>query len=315
MIIKGKYDCYAFSEENLIKKKGKFNSVYSGKKLSDNSKVIIKKINQSLKNDEIALNRFKNEAKINFDHQNIAKTLEYIEFENEHYLIKNYVEGIDFQKFYSNRKLYSKANQKFYLKCLKSALNGLREIHKRGIIHRDIRPTNLILEYKNNSQKFDYENPNIKIIDFGLAKFRKTDDNRKKTPFALIYSPPEQILNFNNLVNESSDLYSLAISFYEIITRNKPFYYANPEVIINLQISQKLVYNKKINAELFKILLKASEKYFFKKSPNKYSHSELENYLSEGIKLRYQSADEMISDLHNINIRDTDKGLFSIFRF
>ena len=81
-----------------------------------------------------------------------------------------------------------------------------------------------------------------KLIDLGLAK-RKNDLEKK--PFALIYSPPEQLLKIPQLINETSDLYSLGIVMYELLAGKIPFQQSNPELLMNLQLTQNLVSNKK----------------------------------------------------------------------
>lgn len=298
MIIKGKYDDYFFNDENLIKKIGKYNSVFKGKSLNKNKTVIIKKLNNSLKNNQFAVERLKNEAKFNLKHQNIVSSVEFIDNQNDYFLINDFVEGIDFKTF--SKKNRKKLNEQFYIKALISCLEGLSFIHENDIIHRDIRPSNLILIFNSHSQNIDYENPTVKIIDFGLSKFLQCQ-NFSTTPFSMIYSPPEQVFKFENLVNASSDLYSLGISFYEIITKKIPFNFINPEIIINLQITQKLKYSNQISKKLFRIISKATEKYFFKIPPNKLDKNVLYEYLSEGQKKRYQSAKDMIEDLKKVN--------------
>ena len=135
------------------------------------------------------------------------------------------------------------------------------------------------------------------LIDLGLAKIEKEINSTCKVPFSLIYSPPEQVLNHNELVNASSDIYALGITLYELLTNEKPFESSHPEAIMRLQISSALPENRKIPTELFSILNKATAKHHFKLPPNKYHSEEIKKLLKSGQDARYQYVDGFRSDL------------------
>jgi serine/threonine protein kinase len=299
-IIKGNFGEYRFNDSVFLKKNGKFNDVFLGIDIKTKNEVLIKRLNSQNTENEIAVNRFLLESHINFEHISLSKSLDYFTFENDIFLIREFFEGIDLKNFTKPSLFKKNFKEDFWIKILIQVLEGLQILHEKGIIHRDIRPSNIIILNKNIDFK---ENPKIKIIDFGLAKSLENEESFEREPFSLIYSPPEQLLNFNSLVSVGSDLYSLAITFYELISDEKLFRHSNPEFSMNLMITQTLKPSKKISNQLFNILSKASAKKKFIKPPRMFSYNELYELLEEGVKFRYSSASEMLFDLKEIKIR------------
>jgi len=300
IILKGKKSNYSFSEKNILKNNGKFNNVYFGTDIFNKQKVIIKVLNQNLSENTQAIERFRREEIIDFEHNNLAQTLEFIKKDNFYFIVRKFIEGYDLKTLSKLNLIKNKNLFEFYIKALICALNGLTEIHNRSILHCDIRPANLVAEFNIESQNIDLKYINIKIIDFGLSRY-KNENLNQKTPYALIYSPPEQILNLGQIINETSDLYSLGISFYELITSNLPFYHANPEIIINLMLTQNLNFNKNISKQLINILQKATSKSIFGKPPTNYSLEQKIEIVKQGQLKRYQKSQEMLDDLNNLN--------------
>ena len=85
--------------------------------------------------------------------------------------------------------------------------------------------------------------------------------------FALIYSPPEQVLNCPELINATTDIYSLAITLYELLTRKVPFSNPHPTLLMHLQLVQALPKHRNIPDLLFEILQRATAKYSFQRPP------------------------------------------------
>ena len=261
-----------------IRSAGKFNSVYRGYDKENDEAVIIKKLNESLRSNTTSVERFKREFSFNIIHPNIVQTLAYIEHSGDHYIIREYAQGIDLKTLSENKKL----KKEHILSYALDILDALQALHEQGIIHCDIRPANVIVDEKTNQAK---------LTDLGLSK--KKNEFTGRSPFALIYSPPEQLLNISELVNESSDLYALGITLYELLTGEIPFYHTNPELLMNLQLTQVLGKNKKIPYALFKIIKKATNKYPFPLPPKYFNHEILVEFLSEAQLKRYQTANEM----------------------
>ena len=164
-------------------------------------------------------------------------------------------------------------------------------MHDKGIYHCDLRPQNILLYYDTNN-KIDLTYPEVYLLDLGLAKTDAENASITTSPFALIYSPPEQLLNHYELVNCSSDLYSLGITLYECITGVIPFTDENPELVMHLQLNAPLDENKKIPNPLFEVLKKATSKHKFTLPPNKIDSRELHEKLLLGQMERYHDANE-----------------------
>ena len=263
-------------ETSVIKHKGKFNSVYKGICLETRQTVIIKKLNENLHNSK-NIEQFKREFLFNINHTNIVQTLAYIEHLDNHYIVREFADGVDLKTLSQQKKLTPSSIIIYILQIL----DALKSLHENEIIHCDIRPANIIVNKKTNEAK---------LIDLGLAK-KKVDT--EKRPFALIYSPPEQLLKFSELINETSDLYSLGIVMYELLTAKIPFHHTNPELLMNLQLIQNLEPNKKIPEQLFNVIQKATSKYEFKLPPKYFKEEELLQHLSEALQQRFQNAMEM----------------------
>lgn len=255
--------------------------------------VVLKKFPPISDPDETKLNRFLNQNRINFEHPNIVPITEFFSLNDNHFIVSPYAESVTMREFYQTRKLRKKADNLFFTKVLLGALNGIKALHAREILHLDIRPQNILLCTENG--KPNYENPQVKLIDFGSAKF--PDDAPQQRPFAFVYSAPEQVLNLWENLDFSTDLYALAVSFYEILTREIPFAHSHPEMLVNLQLTQTLKPHKRIDSQLFEVLKKASFKHKFRLPPNRYSRAELIDFMRDANAQRYQSCDAMISDL------------------
>ncbi len=314
-LLKGKYENYIYEqgkELNVNKLRGGFSDIYIGKRQSDNSKVLIKKLKRIYLNDLTEVLRLYQEAKMSLSHPAFVKPLEWVEESENYYFVREFVEGINCKTLLSTPKIAKKKWIVFIVKSLIQTLDGLQYLHENNIIHRDIKPSNIILETENDFQRVDYLNPKVRIIDFGLSKINSENiDKNERVPFSLLYSAPEQVLNYEELINITTDLYSLGITFYELLALKPPFWHENPEVLMNLQITYPLVPVSAIPKQLFSILAKATAKYRFAKPPNKYSKEIVYQYLKEGQKMRYQSTNEMKIDLEIfLNEFEKENGLF-----
>ncbi len=285
-------------KENVLRLGGKFSSVYKGISESDGKAVIIKKFNPIQKNVALVFERFKREVAIHINHKGIANSICFIHNDGQNYLVREYVEGEDVFTYLKRSKLKGNEKIKFILKFAIEVLNALDAVHKGKIIHCDIRPHNILLEYHSPSKDINIQEPTIKLIDFGLAYYQE-NPIVGKTPFSLIYSPPEQLLNVPDAINASSDLYSFAISLYELFTGEKPFYHDQPELLMHIQLTQQLKPNKAIQDFIFQMLLKATTKHQFRLPPNRYKKEELSKFFKTAQSVRFQSAVEFKAALIN----------------
>ncbi len=296
--LKGHKDTYIADTRKIINTKGKVSKVFMGRKLSDNSLVMIKQINSSIiKKDDLL--QFTSETKFDIRHPDIVSSIEHITDNKNIYIIRKYINGTDLKQAIRHKNLKKLFTVEFCVKCIIRVLESLSALHKQNIFHCDIKPSNIILAY-DNIKEIDINNPEIKLIDLGMAKSIQHYKKSGISPFALIYSPPEQLLNVHSLINQYSDIYSTAITLYELITKTTPFNNTNPLILITLQLTYPLEKSKKIPDKLFDIIKKASYKYPFPKPPHKYTAEALKEKLIKGQQGRYADAEEFIEALKSL---------------
>ncbi len=281
---------YIFDDQNpelILKQHGKFSSVYIGYQLPEKNKVIVKILNPALNDDPAAIIRFHKEALKSFEHPDLQKTIDAFNDESGYFLIKEYIDGLTLAQLYKREKI---TDLVFYIQCTIKLLKILEVLHDKEIIHCDIRPQNILVLNEKEMDQINFDNPQVVLIDLGLAHTPETAGYKSTQPFSLIYSPPEQLLNKPDLINHSSDTYAVAICLYECITGTLPFIHENPEMIQHLQLNTPLLHHKNIPEPLFKILQKATAKKIFPKPPSQYSEEEIKAMIREGQNMRFESA-------------------------
>lgn len=297
VVLQGNWGEYSFkphSQKASLRKFSKFSLVYKGIS-SEGEAVVVKVLPEDTARDLHVLESFKNEIEWFGKHPNILAPYEYIFHENKHYLISEYLHAIDLGYYCRYRRVFRKRRIRIAIDCGIQLLDAVETLHKKGVIHADIKPANVM--FLTNKQKFaNYSNPIFKLIDFGMVRAAGSPPppSNKKTqrPFVLGYSPPEQVLGFHELVGVPSDLYNIALLIYEMVAK-EPAYSSNLSVkLMNLQTSFPLQHNKSIPAELMHILFKAASKHHFKKPPNHYKRDAVYHRLKLGIEQRYQNTAE-----------------------
>jgi serine/threonine-protein kinase len=298
MILKGQSDSYSFDPSDkgsLLRANGKFGSTYTGKRNSDGQKVVIKQLNPALAGDEKAVKRFMREAVLEIGHPGLARGLDYIRQGNAHFLAREFFAGSGLPSYLHKFK----ADTQALLDVTIKTCGALAALHEKGIIHCDIRPSNILVG----------DDMQVKLIDLGLAFF-PGDPPAERSPFALIYSPPEQVMNCGEAVNSSSDIYSLAVTLYECLSGNVPFQHENPEMMMQLMINMPLQPHRRIPDPVFQVLLKATAKYKFPLPPNKYRKDDLVKLMRAGQENRYFSAGMFAHDLAEAAVRGKKKKNF-----
>jgi serine/threonine-protein kinase len=265
---------------------GGMGEVYLAEDLRLERTVALKILPHEVSDDPERLRRFIREAKAAsaIDHPNIVHVYEISQIDGIHFIAMQYVEG---QTLLS--KIEGESVESVNLiPTMIQITDAIAEAHARGIIHRDLKPGNIMISNKGH----------VKILDFGLARIDRTVTTEAsaaptmtKTDSGVVmgtvaYMSPEQALG--KVVDHRSDLFSMGVVFYEMITGKRPFSGNTPtETIDKIVHGQpepilRLNYNAPQSLEL--IVRKCMEK-----DPDR----------------RYQSASEILIDLKNLK-RDLD---------
>ena len=192
--------------------KGGMGDIYKAVQEPLNRIVALKVLSPQLSRDEEFAKRFEIEAKAIslLQHQNIVSIFEYGEDQGLRYFAMQFVDGTDLGRYISNQKLLSVPE---IIDLSKQICRGLRYAHNNNIIHRDIKPQNVLLE----------KNGVVRLSDFGIAKIF-SGTNITMTGSAVgtpEYMSPEQAQGAK--LDAQTDIYSLGIVIYEMLTRKPPF--------------------------------------------------------------------------------------------
>jgi serine/threonine protein kinase len=157
--------------------------------------------------------RYKREIEIHLslEHKNIIKALNYFEKDSKLYLVMEYITEKTLHDFIENNNNLSLFDT---INIVKQLAIALQYIHDNGIIHRDIKPNNILVD----------ENKNVYIIDFGCAK-RIFSDNITTSRImvgTLNYMSPEQIIGHSE-IDGRTDIFALGCTFYQLISNKLPF--------------------------------------------------------------------------------------------
>ncbi|MGB4844397.1 MAG: serine/threonine-protein kinase [Ferruginibacter sp.] len=199
------------------------------------------------------LERFKKEARVlaQLLHPNIAVIYNFIEQNNNHFMVMEFVEGNNLDGL---MKKYSVLSPEFVVPVFIQALEGLNHAHKKNVFHRDIKPANLMLTPEGV----------VKLMDFGIAKIageqKMTQVN--KIIGTIEFMAPELIQGKE--ASASSDIYAMGLTLYEVLSGKLPFEndtdYNLMQAILKKKINPPEKLNASIPGALSSIVMKALEK-------------------------------------------------------
>jgi len=252
---------------------GGMGSVYKALQPAMNRMVAVKILHPKLANRKDLVSRFRREARAmsHLTHPNTVKVLLYGELEDGSlYIVMEYLDGKNL-----NQTVRSEGPMPIQrgLPILIQACNALEEAHRAGIIHRDLKPENIFVTQSGGMK--DY----AKVLDFGLAKVTE----REMRPGSIIltqegmvfgtpeFMSPEQAQG--KTLSPASDIYSLAVILYEVLTGKLPFDAKNPMEFIQLHVTQKpKPINERIPGKTFPPLLwTVLDKALAKKTEDRYT--------------------------------------------
>jgi len=270
---------------HIIEKLGKggMGTVYKSRDINIDEDVALKILNPEISSDEQTIYRFRNELKLTrkISHRNICRVYDLSEYEGIHYISMEYVSGEDL------KSLIHRIGQLTVGKAViitRQICDGLNEAHRLGVIHRDLKPQNVMIDREGNA----------KIMDFGIARSVKSKGITEEgvivgTPE---YMSPEQVEGQE--IDHRSDIYSLGIILYEMMTGRIPFEGKTPLSVAVKQKSEKPLDPRRINSQI----------------PEKISCLILK-CLQKNPDERYQDVGHLLRELKSIEkqMPDTDKVL------
>jgi serine/threonine-protein kinase len=252
--------------------KGGMGEVYRVRDTKLDEEMALKLLKPDIASDEIMIERFRNELKLarKITHKNVCRMHDFHEEEGTPFITMEYVLGDDLKNLIQKR---GKMPEEEVLKIARQVTAGLIEAYELGVVHRDLKPRNIMIDKKGHA----------KIMDFGIA--RSVEAPGITTTGMIIGTPdyisPEQAEGEE--ADQRSDIYSLGIILYEMVTGSLPF---SGDTALSVAIKHKMQIpsdprelNPEISEDLSRLILVCMEKNRDK---------------------RYQSAQELLADLTKI---------------
>lgn len=255
---------------------GGMSEVYKAKCHKLNRYVAIKVLKEEFGKDSNFVKKFNIEAQAaaGLSHPNIVNIYDVVNENNMHFIVMELIEGITLKDYIASKGMLD----------IKEAINialqvakGLECAHERNIVHRDVKPQNIIISVDGT----------VKVADFGIAKATTEETINAFALGSVHYISPEQAKGAYTDIR--SDIYSLGVSLYEMISGRVPFNGENAVAVALAHVEEVVtppsIYNSKISPELETIVLKCMQK-----SPDR----------------RYQNLKELIRELQNLLIQRND---------
>ena len=250
MLTKGNYIADRYEILDKIGTGG-MSDVYKAKDHILGREVAVKVLKQEFAEDVTFVTKFRSEAQsaAGLEHANIVNIYDVGSENGMYYIVMEYVEGITL-KTYIEKK--GQLNFKEAISIAIQVGRGIEAAHNKGIIHRDIKPQNIIISTEGK----------VKVTDFGIARATTSNTIHADVMGSVHYASPEQARN--GYVDGKSDIYSLGIVMYEMVTGRVPFD-GDTTVAVALQhLQEEMVapsaYAPELPISLEKIILKCTMK-------------------------------------------------------
>ena len=246
--------------------------VYKAYDNIDDRIVAVKILKDEYLTNEEFRRRFKNESKAIavLSHRNIVKVFDVSFGDRLQYIVMEYIEGITLKEYIEQKGVLDWREALFFSIQI---LRALQHAHDKGIVHRDVKPQNIML----------LSDGTIKVTDFGIARFSHSETRTmtEKAIGSVHYISPEQAKG--EVTDEKADLYSIGVVFYEMLTGRLPFDAESAVSVALMQVNNEPALPRTINPDIplgfEQITMKAMQK---------------------NTRERYQSASEILMDLEEL---------------
>lgn len=228
-------------------------NVYLAEDIILQRKVAVKVLRLDLQKDPQTIQRFQREALATSElsHPHIVSILDVGSDHNQHYLVMEYVDGPDLEEYIQKN---SPIPFPKVINIMDQILSAMALAHRHNVIHRDLKPQNILMDKKGN----------IKIVDFGIAvALNQSTMTQTNTAIGSVhYMSPEQARG--SMATKQSDIYSLGIVLYELLMGKVPFTGENAVAVALKHFQEKIpslrAQNPKIPQALENVVLKATAK-------------------------------------------------------
>ncbi|WP_338969538.1 serine/threonine-protein kinase [Spiroplasma endosymbiont of Labia minor] len=286
-------DKYALNSGDIIHKRyeiikrygqGGMATVYKAYDIMTQRNVALKVINPDVILKETGPKRYEIEreslARL-ADHPNVVPLYDVFQDQGFFFIAMGLLEGGTLKNKFNDFGIMTIEELQYYFGEI---ANGLSAAHKLGIIHRDIKPDNILISSSGD----------VKISDFGISIMIDNKSGEEQKPVGTPkYMSPEQILGFE--VNNQTDIYALGVMLYEFSTGVAPFLHMMPKVLATMHINKPVIPPRELNPNIPQAL----ENIIMKS-------------VAKNLDERYKTIDEFAKDLKNVTKSVNDKPL--VFR-
>ena len=225
--------------------------VYKAKDHKLNRFVAVKVLKPEFREDTTFIQKFKSEAQAAavLTHPNIVNVFDVGDDNGVYYIVMELIEGITLKEYISKK---GKLSVKEATSIAIQVSMGLEAAHSHGIVHRDVKPQNIIISMDGK----------VKVTDFGIARAASSNTISSNVMGSVHYSSPEQVRG--GYSDEKSDIYSLGITMYEMVTGKVPFDGDTTVAIAIKHLQEEIVppsvYTPELPHSLEQIILKCTQK-------------------------------------------------------
>jgi CheY-like chemotaxis protein/tRNA A-37 threonylcarbamoyl transferase component Bud32 len=220
---------------------GAMGAVYRARDLELDEEIAIKTLRPELVVDPMLIERFKTEIRLarRITHHNVVRTHDFGEWSGVYYLTMEYVEGMTVRHLIDSR---GRLGVPATLAIASQLAQALEVAHGVGVIHRDVKPQNLLLDADGV----------LKVMDFGIARLSEATMGITETGLSVgtpAYMSPEQLLA-ESALDERSDLYAVGVVLYECLTGSLPFAAKSPMSLVAMMLSEEPTAPHEVNGDI-----------------------------------------------------------------